>query len=84
MVKLFLRNLWVVCLFAVVGVQAQTTVSGTIMDADYNEPLIGANVIITGTTIGTSTDLDGNFSLTSDRPLPWDLEVSYTLSLIHI
>ncbi len=78
MVKLFLRNLWIVCLFAVVGLQAQTTISGTVMDAEYNEPLIGANVLIVGTTTGTSTDLDGNFSLTSSEPLPWNLEVSYT------
>ena len=78
MVKLFLRNLWIVCLFAVVGLQAQTTISGTVMDAEYDEPLIGANVLIIGTTTGTSTDLDGNFSLTSSVPLPWNLEVSYT------
>ncbi|MEM1118995.1 MAG: TonB-dependent receptor [Bacteroidota bacterium] len=57
---------------------AQTTVSGFIMDEELNEPLIGANVIIVGTTVGTSTDLDGAYSITSDQPLPWTLEVSYT------
>ena len=78
MLKRILKNLWIVCLFAVVGLQAQTTISGTVMDSEYNEPLIGANIIITGTTTGASTDLDGNFSLTSSQPLPWNLEVSYT------
>ena len=58
--------------------QAQTTVSGIITDAELGDPLIGANLIIQGTSIGTSTDLDGNFSLTSDSPLPWNVEVSYT------
>ena len=57
---------------------AQTTVSGVISDAELGEPLIGANLIIQGTSIGTSTDLDGNFSITSDQALPWTLEVSYT------
>jgi len=65
-------------LLGAVGLQAQTTISGVIMDAELEEPLIGANVIILGTTIGTSTDLDGNYSITSDQPLPWNLEVSYT------
>jgi len=56
---------------------AQTTVSGTVMDTDLNEPLIGANVIIAGTTDGASTEFDGTFSITSSQPLPWTLEVTY-------
>ena len=63
---------------ATVTLHAQTTVSGVITDAELGDPLIGANVIIEGTTVGSSTDLDGNFSITSDTPLPWNLEVSYT------
>ena len=35
--------------------------SGTVIDS-YGVPVIGAGVLIKGTTIGTSTDLDGNFS----------------------
>ncbi len=38
------------------------TISGTITD-ESNEPVIGANIIVEGTTIGTTTDVDGNFSL---------------------
>ena len=34
------------------------------MDKDANMPLIGANVIVKGTTNGTITDLDGKYSLT--------------------
>jgi len=64
--------------FATVTLHAQTTVSGVITDAELGDALIGANVIIQGTTVGASTDLDGNFSITSDTPLPWTLEVSYT------
>ena len=40
------------------------TVSGTIFDAS-NEPVIGASVLVKGTTNGTITDFDGNFQLTA-------------------
>lgn len=39
-----------------------TTVKGKVTDND-GAPLIGANVIVIGTTIGTVTDIDGNFTL---------------------
>lgn len=42
---------------------AQYTVSGNVSDERTGEPLIGASIILKGTTSGTITDLDGNFSL---------------------
>ena len=56
---------------------AQTTVSGTITD-DTGQPLPGANIIIEGTTTGTSSDFDGKYTITTDKPLPFKLVVSYT------
>ena len=41
---------------------AQRTVQGTITD-DVGEPLIGANVVVKGTTNGASTDFDGKYSI---------------------
>lgn len=41
----------------------QIPINGTIVDASNNEPLPGVNVIVKGTTIGASTDIDGKFSL---------------------
>ncbi len=38
-------------------------ISGRVMDGEFNEPLIGASVIVEGTTIGTITDENGNFNL---------------------
>lgn len=53
------------------------TISGTVKD-DKGEPVIGANVIIKGTTIGTTTDFDGNYSLdTKGQELPFTLEISF-------
>ena len=49
-------------LFASAGVYSQTTVSGTLLDLDTSEPLIGATVIVKGTATGSITGLDGNFS----------------------
>ena len=38
------------------------TVKGAVLD-NNNEPIIGASVLVTGTSIGVATDLDGNFTL---------------------
>ena len=43
---------------------AQKTVTGTVLDAT-GEPIIGANVLVKGTTQGVTTDIDGNFSMTN-------------------
>ncbi len=54
----------VVVMFLSIGtIMAQTTVSGVVSD-DSGEPLIGASVLAKGTTIGTITDIDGNYSIT--------------------
>lgn len=46
------------------SISAQTgTIKGTIHDGKTNETMIGASVMIDGTSIGTTTDLDGNFEL---------------------
>ena len=42
----------------------QFKVSGTITSAKSGDKLVGANVIVEGTETGTSTDVDGNYSLT--------------------
>ena len=39
---------------------AQKKVSGIVKEADTNEPLIGATVVVKGTTNGVITDLDGH------------------------
>lgn len=42
---------------------AQTTVRGTVTEAATGMPVIGASVMVQGTTVGTITDLDGNYEL---------------------
>ena len=63
--------------FFILGINAQSTITGTIKDKETGEELIGATVKIKGTSIGCVTDIDGNFLLKTDLSLPLDLEISY-------
>lgn len=65
----------VAILFATVAF-SQSTVKGKVMDAEMNAPLPGANVVEKGTTNGTTTDFDGNFTLTTQSN-SGDLVISY-------
>ena len=50
-------------LMGMTAVMAQNTkVTGQVLD-ENGEPVIGASVVVKGTTIGTVTDFDGNFTL---------------------
>ncbi|MDE5826033.1 MAG: TonB-dependent receptor [Duncaniella sp.] len=74
MKKLFLL---LAALITTIAVMAQNqTVSGTVTSAENGEPLIGATVMGVGTKIGTSTDIDGNFTLTLPSTVT-KLQVSY-------
>ena len=42
---------------------AQTTVKGQVVDAETGDPLIGAAVTVVGTTQGSVTDVNGNFTI---------------------
>ena len=60
------RNLIHFLLVAVMSVlssyaMAQTTVKGQLVDAETGEPLVGAAVMVEGTTQGSVTDIDGYF-----------------------
>lgn len=58
------------CLALSVGLaQAQSrTVTGSVIQSDNNEPVIGASILVKGTTKGTMTDVDGKFTLTNVSP----------------
>lgn len=47
----------------IVGYAQKRTISGTVTDKDLKEPLIGVNVLLKGTTTGTVTDMDGNYTI---------------------
>lgn len=53
------------CLVVLVGVvNAQVSqVAGTVTSSEDGLPIVGASVLVKGTTVGTVTDIDGNFSI---------------------
>ena len=53
----------ILSLSAVAAFAQNVTVSGVVKDADTEEGVISASVLVKGTTTGTITDFDGNFSL---------------------
>ena len=44
---------------------AQHQVRGTVTDAETGDPLIGVNIVVLGTTVGTTTDIDGTYSMSA-------------------
>ena len=68
--------LTVLGLFCVNLLLAQTTIRGTITDAETDAPIPGVNIVIQGTTEGTNTDFDGNFTFSTNQDAPFTIEVS--------
>ena len=66
--KLF-KNFIALCTFLafITTTIAQTTVSGTVMDAGIDTPLPGASVVEKGTTNGVTSDFDGNYSISASQ-----------------
>lgn len=64
------------CLFLVIGmVTAQKRVTGTVISQDDGLPIIGATVMVQGTKTGTTTNVDGQFTLSV--PDGKKIQVSY-------
>ena len=62
--------------FASLSMGAQTTVTGVVKDAKTGETLPGASIKISRKAVGTNTDFDGKFVLTSTDVPPFTLEIS--------
>lgn len=59
-------TLLLACLLTGIGlVIAQTPkkVTGVVTSEEDNEPVVGASVLVKGTTVGTTTDIDGKFTI---------------------
>ncbi|MCB0556030.1 MAG: TonB-dependent receptor [Phaeodactylibacter sp.] len=68
--------LWAV-LFMAAQAYAQGTVQGTVTD-EKGEPLIGATILLVGSSKGTATDFEGNYTLENVSPGTQELLASYT------
>lgn len=56
---------------------AQTKITGKVTDASTNEVMAGVNIMIRGKVTGTTTNLDGTFTLYTQVPLPFKLAISF-------
>lgn len=55
----------------------QAIIKGFVYDAENQEPVIFTNVVLEGTTMGVSTDVNGYFSITQIPPGTYTIAVSY-------
>ena len=65
MLERWLLSIAAIFTFAVAT--AQHTVSGVVIDGETNQQLLGSNVLIKGTSIGASSDIDGKFTLKTSQ-----------------
>lgn len=72
--------LWVgisiLCMSTIVFAQTTGKISGVVTDVQSGEPLIGANVVIVGSSLGAATDVDGAFFILNIPAGKYDLQVS--------
>src|SRR5690606_41278343 len=61
---------WIFTLFMLLAVQLvsaqKKTVTGTVTDADFGDPIPGVSVLLEGTQFGTETDMDGKYSISAE------------------
>ncbi|MFV0471705.1 MAG: TonB-dependent receptor [Paludibacteraceae bacterium] len=77
---LFLTKPFVILTFLLVSItiQAQNgSIVGRVTDVFSNEPLIGASVLVTGSTMGSASDFDGNYKISGLKPGIYSLTISY-------
>ena len=65
--KLIKKNMFLFFLMAPLLLLAQDVVKGKVTDSSLGDPLPGVNVVIKGTTTGTTSDFDGNYELSVDN-----------------
>lgn len=63
--KLLLTSL-IICTLVLSALGQQKTVTGTITDQSDGLPVIGATVLVKGTSVGTATDLNGKYTISAD------------------
>ncbi|WP_026954536.1 SusC/RagA family TonB-linked outer membrane protein [Algoriphagus vanfongensis] len=74
--NIYVRGVAMPSVQPVIDERADREIKGKVIDAKQNEAVIGATIIIKGTTKGTVTDVDGSFSLIVPKGSD-ELEVSY-------
>ncbi len=77
MFRKFLSTTILTLLFAMVTLAQSGKVSGTIVDRETNQPLIGANVLVVGTSLGAATDVNGSYNISNIPVGTYTLKATY-------
>lgn len=59
------------------------TIAGIVTDAKTGQTVIGANVVIQGTTVGAQTDIYGKFSIPNVKPGTYNLTITFVTYKAH-
>jgi iron complex outermembrane receptor protein len=71
------KGFFLLLFFSANLILAQTSIKGKVVDAQNQESIPGANIIVVGSNTGAVADFDGNFTLNTSSELPLSIEVSY-------
>ena len=74
--KLISTSLFLFAFVSFVSAQ-KASINGRVIDKNTKEELIGVNILIQGTHIGTITDFNGNFSIQNIEPGTYNIQCSY-------
>ncbi len=75
--KKFLFTVFLFCFFQHIAFSQNITIKGKVVDAQSKEGLPSCNVFINGSTVGTNSDLDGNYQFNNLTVREFDLVFSY-------
>src|SRR5690606_18427666 len=73
-----------ITLISVCAVAQPGSISGIVTDGKSGETIVGANVVIDGTTVGAATDIEGNFQIDNVKPGVYNLNVSFVTYKTHV
>lgn len=73
------KFLLIILLLSITSIYSQSTgkLTGKIIDAADNEPLIGVNILLKGTYYGAASDVNGNFTISNITPGEYNITVSF-------
>ena len=76
--EIFIKKyLYTTFLVSSLGASQYATIKGTVLDRKTKEPLVGANVFVVGTSLGTASSKEGTYRLSNIPEGDYTLRASY-------
>jgi len=78
--KKFFNSVLTIFIISLIAIKVSATTSnilGTVRDAKTGEPLIGANIILVGTSMGAAADIDGKYIIQNVLPGSYTIHATY-------